>query len=593
MSLWRNERAEVEGGVAGTATPSTATAIHGPVAQYRVIRPATTSTSGGPSAPTRNTSATAPVGSISGMPTASSTMLAQMTTKAAPRAQASVSLAVVRPAPLISTCLLLACSGNASIEQPPVVATPSSPAPPPAPPDPPAQRRCGEAGPTPTALPPALADGLPSLGKATLRPGESYRLGVVTVRYDISSEPALVMELAETEADGGPWSLQLPLRPQSSVRLPLGPYRVDARADAGTPPARLEIELFREVCPEAAAIADVPASLWVSTDGIRVHTHDLLGDPFTVAITVEEQRPQVEVKVHGYRHAFDPVPGTTASVRTGRHIVTLDEIAPGPGTRFAGAWSADRLPRAHARLRIEAAPPIVPAAPGQARPCGAPSDGRSLPPAEFATAPVAAGELHLIDGKRTRLGPLELEVVKHDLNGDDTRRGLNFRTVQRHNGPALRPEPLLVGFESTHWTRSGHDLLLIDENETRPPLHVRRFALICPAELAMPTLPTAPFHVWLSTHGLVSVTIGEATRSGLTLELTSDVRSPGLMLYSRQARLLTAIDPELVGTAYTLDGWSVDVIDVQASGDAHHEPNEWLTTAPVPPLHVQLRISPS
>lgn len=504
----------------------------------------------------------------------------------------------MRHAPLLVLGLTLACRD----ETRPIDATPAhaSSVPPlatPATPEIAAERRCGEAGPTPTALPPLLASPLPSLGKATLQPGGSYAVGVVTVRYDVSDGAALVMELAATEADGGPWNLQHPVRPNGSVRLPLGAYRVDARAGAGAPPDRLEIELFREVCPEAAVIdpASFPASLWVSTDGIRMHTSELEAGQLKVSIASVDQRPELEIAGPGYKATLAPRPDAQISVRTGRHRVTVDQIVAGPGTRFADGWSTDGEARAHARVQIEAVQPSpadtrTDAEP--ARPCGEPSDPRTRLPAEFMAAPIAGGELLLADGKSARLGSIELDVVKPDLHGDDTMRGLNVRLLERRGGPALRPEVLLLGFESAHWTRAGHDLLRIDEDPSRPTLKLRRFTLACPAEHAIQAPPTAPIHLWLSTHGLVSVTIGDARAPALTLGMTTGLASPGLAFHSPRARLFEAIAPDLIGNAYSFDGWLVEVVDVQATGDARREGNDWLTAAPVPPLHVQLRVSP-
>jgi len=198
----------------------------------------------------------------------------------------------------------------------------------------------------------------------------------------------------------------------------------------------------------------------------------------------------------------------------------------------------------------------------------------------------------LADGKPARLGPIELEVVNPDLHGDDTMRGLNVRLLECRGGPALRPAVLLLGFESAHWTRAGLDLLRIDEDPSRPTLKLRRFTLTCPAEHAIQAPPTAPIHLWLSTHGLVSVTIGDARAPALTLGMTTGLASPGLAFHSPRASLFESIAADLIGNAYSFDGWLVEVVDVQATGDARREGNSWLTAAPVPPLHVQLRVSP-
>lgn len=502
----------------------------------------------------------------------------------------------MRASMLISLALSLACgdpstrTGTAAAPPAPNIITPPRPPTTIIPPE----RRCGEAGPAPTALPPALVTGLTSLATATLRPGEVHTNGAVTLRYTASPEPALIMDLAATEADGGPWSLQHPLAPKTAVRIHLASYRVDARADAGTPPARIELELSREVCPESHAFpADlVPASLWVSTDGIRTHTQDLPGGQLSLAITAPSEGPELEVRTPGYKHRLALRPGTPHNLRAGRSIVRVDEVVPGPGTRFADRWTSDTLPRAHARVTIESAPPPVLTRAGPAQTCGTPSPERTALPAELTADPVAAEEQLATLGAAVQLGPLPLAAhmpLAEKFDPPPVHR------LERQGGPALRPDVMLWGApEPAQWTRAGTDLIRIDAGPRPDTLRLRRFTLACPAEHPLTQPPTQPVYVWLSTRGLVEVTLGDSRSPTLVLGLTSNVDSPALSLMNARASVFEPIDPSIVGNVYTLDRWQIEIVDALFSGDTRPGRAErWQTTAPVPALHVQLRVSPA
>jgi DUF2075 family protein len=47
----------------------------------------------------------------------------------------------------------------------------------------------------------------------------------------------------------------------------------------------------------------------------------------------------------------------------------------------------------------------------------------------------------------------------------------------------------------------------------------------------------------------------------------------------------------MVGGAYTLDGFLVEIVDVVAAPDVRWQDNRWRTDAPVPAIHVQVRVT--
>ena len=344
--------------------------------------------------------------------------------------------------PRVRSIALLVLASLAGCRSDDQVATPTSAAAMPTPaPQLAEERACGEAGPTPTPLPPRLARGLLPIGQGVLRVGESATVGAVKLRHDAAwtgtmevgrHAPALVVEIDPAEAKGEPWGAQQELHPDSAFPLHIGPYRIDARTSGGWPIESLTFSIARDDCEAAVTIArsSTPVWLWLSTEAIRQHTHDLEGSPLQVVLDADGSEPRLDVKQLGYEHWLAPRPGEVRVFHVGQHVVTIEEVVPGPGTRFEQAWVAEGDARLHARVRIEPAPPvIVGEAIAATTACGEPSPQRTQLPAALRARLKIADSLTLHSGERRRLGALELAIETVVIPGARGRHDGSYRQL--------------------------------------------------------------------------------------------------------------------------------------------------------------------
>lgn len=511
---------------------------------------------------------------------------------------------------LVAPLVLLACQ-----ERPPAPQQPGLPAPaatatePQAPPPGPDARRCGEAEETPTELPPEIAAGRTPVGEGALHPGETLTLGKVVLRYERdawigtmragSRGPALSLEIDRAEAGEGPWGAQSGVHPGQELQSFVGPYQIVTRCSAGEPPDTLTVRVTREVCPGAAVVEPSPAPqwLWVSSEGIRQHTYDLMGALLQVVLDTSRGAPRLVVSQLGYSHNFEPRPGPPRSLRVGRHVVTVDRVVPGPGTRFEGErWLADDDPRAHARVRIEPAPAPALAAPATpADPCGAPGPARTSLPAALASLPAAAETRTLELGQDARLGPLNLEyrtfevpAFGHGPYREEARQVPNLLVIEVPPNSASLPGP----YDPPRLARIGRQLVRVDPKPGGAPerIAVQRIAIACPKDQTFPR-PAAPIYLWLSTFGHATAILGGPGPDTLTLQLNPDLQGPSLGMSAEQAYFVRTLGLDLAGQAFTLGAYRVEVVDVLTTGDTRHDGTRWQTSAPVPGLHVQLRVS--
>lgn len=318
--------------------------------------------------------------------------------------------------------------------------------------------------------------------------------------------------------------------------------------------------------------------LWLSTEGVRTHYID--GTGLELRLVADGATPRLAIRRASENFAsFVLVPERMRPLYVGHQVVTVEQIVPGPGTTFAGAWQAQGEPRLHARVRIEPAPPRSPAAPVAAStPCGDPSGPRTTAPTDLTKAPAAAGEFSVPLGRSMKLGALSLGFLSSDkvLGGARTREDLLTLS-----GPVpSEPRELDLTKGGRGVLRAESEVWLVDSPAQDSPARVRRYAVTCPILLAS---PTPPGHVWLSTLGFNNVTVGDAAAPALTIQLVNAIGTPAMTIKSANAQHTLRVEPALVGAAYSVDDLLIEIVDVQT----------WSPTPELPVFNVQAKISPA
>jgi hypothetical protein len=483
---------------------------------------------------------------------------------------------------IVAAALALVGCGN---EPPPRELAADPPAPPAivdAPPSEfPAARRCGEAGTTPTDLPPDVAAGRALLGTATLHEGDETKIGTTSLKWNPSAwigsrgsghrGAALVITIDQAEANGGAWGAHEEIVASRSSRLQIGPYRFDVRMSNA--PVEVVVDVTRDACPGAKVIesTELPQSLWVSTDAITMQTFDSGAAMLQIALASHTLPPRLDVSTLGWRHWFQPVPDAPLRLRAGKYTVTIDEIV---------RSDADTL---HARARIEAnvpTPAASPRKPGVG--CGAPTSTPTETPPSLTATPRVIEDLHLSVDEDALSGPIAMKL-RREPSGEYL-----WLTFDTH--PSMTPS--MVSFAGEHTrarlARSATTLLRVDSSGV-DELRVRRLKLECPHEIRIATIE-APTYLWLSTIGHGSVRIGTDSAPALALQLYPQLDSPSLSVTGAYSYYTPSILPTLVGDAFTLEGHVVEIVDVTSTGGTTFD-RVWTTPNSVPAVHVQLRIS--
>ena len=458
----------------------------------------------------------------------------------------------------------------------PVVAAPE-PAPPP---EIPADRRCGEAGHEPTALPPSLKEGMVEVGTATVRAGETKTIGTVSLAYDehawIGSRGsghrglAVKVLIEQAEANGAAWGHDVEIAPKREETFVLGPYHIATKVGEGDKP-ELTAVVRKNACPDHADIAatNESRSFWLSTEAIAVQAFDTQGEMVIAAMVDRSDGLRLELSTIGYRYAIDARTAAHKRIRVNARIVVVDEIVE----------DGDKV---HARLRIEPAPRPIASEPVPANRCGDPTTQRTMLPAVLAAGAPVVDDLHLSPGEKARAGKLDLALVQPpedlpiDLRLDITSADPDISSAMMFSATGFDARVEVVG-----------DSLLRGDADSDGEVRVRRMQLACDPSLAIAAPPTPTF-VWMSAVGHSVVTVGTQLR----LRIYPGVTDAQLSAEADSMYLTRTIVPTTQGEGFTLGGWELEIVDVVASGDLRFADQRWHGTAAVPAIHVQLRITP-
>ncbi|PCC75268.1 hypothetical protein SAMN02745121_04009 [Nannocystis exedens] len=470
----------------------------------------------------------------------------------------------------------------------------------------PPDRRCGEAGEQPTELPPDLARGRAPIGKGTLRPGDTRKIGKAELHYDPDAwigtrkaghrGPGLRIEIDRAEVGPhDPWGAHEDLHPDQEHHTFVGPYRFDLRTGAGDPPASVAVTVSREVCPAAAVMPATTASrsFWLSTEAIRTYTYDLQGELLQFNLDGRGDAPRLDITDLGYRHWLAPRPDGAHRFRVGPHFITLDRVTPGPGTRYDGAWQADGDARLHVRVRIDPAAALPQPAPVAATDPCAESAVRTTVPAALTKLPALQRARTLDVGKELALGPLTFKYVTLEIPA----RGSGPYREEAEQVPLLQVfGGALGGFTVSNprmtprIVRLGRELVRVDTDGHGDRVRLRRATVTCPHEHKLPA-PQAPVYVWLSALGRTLVTFPGRGTIPLSLQLYTELSGPGLSVGSENAYLSRQLRPDSAG-AYTLDDYLVEIVDIVAGPDTSHDGQRWQSSGVLPIVHVQLEVTP-
>lgn len=445
----------------------------------------------------------------------------------------------------------------------------------------PDDRRCGEPGATPTELPPLLADGRAPIGNAKLKAGDAIAFGTVSLKWDtrvwIGSRgsghrgDALVLLIDQAEANGGAYGAHEEIVASRERSLHVGPYRFDVKMS--DPPIEIDVEVSRNACPETTAIdkAELPLSLWVSTEATRLRTIDSAAAMLQVGVAKYPNSIRLDVSTLQWRQRFDPVPDAPLAMRAGKYVVTIDEVV------------RPNAARVHVRARVEAAPPIILAVRESSVGCGVPSVAPTTLPPSLAELARVIDEQHVEVDQDTATGAIVLNA-RRDPSGE-------YLMLSIAADPPASPS--MVSFAGEHslpqLVRSGMSLLRVDPSGV-DEVQVRKLQVACPHELRVSAIEK-PTHVWLSTVGHTLVTVGPPPTTPITLELYPAFDSPSISATTPHAYYSTSILPSMVGDAFTLDGFLFEIVDVTSSGGTVFD-KQWTTPNTVPAIHVQIAISP-
>lgn len=332
-----------------------------------------------------------------------------------------------------------------------------------------------------------------------------------------------------------------------------------------------------------------PQHLWLSTEGTFKIEERSYSPRFFVSLDISKGQPTLVLENAAYKYTTPISPDRPRVFRINNWQISLDTVVPGPETRHeAGTWSANGQIRVHAGLHIEPALPPSDAPQLATGACGDPSPARTTLPPGLGNHP-APGEPDFIGfGQKKKFGGVEVEYVA---------RTREQQGVPPESRPTLAlrdqaaPYPNLVELHTDNgggFIRADRELLLATVKTPKNPAKIRRFPLSCGSSLTVPP-PTAPTWLWLGTFGHTRALVGDPTSPALTLEL----KYGQLWATTANGSYSRFISPDSEQNAFSLDGYIIEVVDVEPSGNDRYVDGHWLSDRMISGVNVQLRITPS
>lgn len=359
-----------------------------------------------------------------------------------------------------------------------------------------------------------------------------------------------------------------------------GPYRTPP------PPGK-----FKNSCPYPFVFTATaqPQYLWLSTEGLYKVEERSYSPRFFVHLDITKGQPYLVIENAAYKYTTTIAPDQPRTFRLNNWQISLENVLPGQDTRHeGGTWHSSGQVRVHAGLRIESVLPPFDTPSPAATTCGEPSLNRTTLPTGLANHPAPGPTVNLDFGKTKKFGEFEVEYVTRmrQLKGvppePRAMLGLHDQNAPYPNVVELHTD------NSGGFIRADRELLFASVKTARKPATIRRFALPCPSALAVPA-PTAPTWLWLGTFGHTRAVVGDPAAPALTLE----IKYGQLWATSTHGHYSRFLAPETEQNAFTLDGYTVEVVDVEPSGDDRYVDGHWISDRMLSGVNVQLRVTPT
>lgn len=332
-----------------------------------------------------------------------------------------------------------------------------------------------------------------------------------------------------------------------------------------------------------------PQYLWLSTEGTFKFEERSFSPRFFVHLDITKGQPHLVIENAAYKYSTPIAPDQPRTFRLNNWQISLENVLPGQGTRYEGnAWHSHGQVRVHAGLRIESVLPPFDTPVPAATTCGEPSRSRTTLPPGLGQHPAPGHTTSLNFGQSRKFGDVEVEYLT---------RMRQFQGLAPEPRPMLglhdqtAPYPNVVELHTDHsggFIRADRELLLASVKTAKHPAVIRRFQLACPSTLAVPA-PSAPTWLWLGTFGHTRAVVGDPAAPTLTLEL----KYGQLWATSANGTYSRFIAPESEQNAFSLDGYVVEVVDVEPTGNDRYVDGHWLSDQMISGVNVQLRITPA
>jgi hypothetical protein len=352
------------------------------------------------------------------------------------------------------------------------------------------------------------------------------------------------------------------------------------------PPAKA-----KNYCPHPFVFtaSQQPQHMWLSSEGTYKFEERSYSPRFFLSLDVTKGQPHLVIENAAYKYSTPIVPDHPRTFRLNNWQISLDTVLPGRETHYENnAWHSHGQVRVHAAVRVESVLPPFDSPVPAASTCGEPSVARTTLPPGLSQHPAPANTVNLNFGQTRKFGDVEVEYVTrmHQFNGVPPEPrpmlGLHDLTAPYPNVVELHTD------RSGGFIRADRELLLASVKTAKDPAVIRRFPLACPSALAVPA-PSAPTWLWLGTFGHTRALIGDPTAPTVTLEL----KYGQLWATSANGSYSRFLAPESEQNAFSLDGYVIEVVDVEPTGTDRYVDGHWISDQMLSGVNVQLRVTPA